>query len=523
MNLKVLILLLLITSILPVFGNEPNNAIRWLEVKEKIEHRSSDSKKVNEKPILRPIEKSKLKPNDLNSVGIISTGITGIDPNVWNGLDEQTLSRKLELLPNLNFHSAQRFLKRILISETQPPTSSSKSLMSGKLYFLAKIDKLIEFGALDEAETIILQAPKMNRELFIRWQKISFVTGRLTSLCEVLKNNFDLSHDLSVRIICLKYLNDWQAAALTLSTASSLNLLDKSRENLLIYHLDQNVMPFENLTLNFSQFDEIDYFIIKSTYQMIDQISEDVKYLSMYVKDSSNVERKVQAIEKLAMKKSINISSLFDVYRNSDIYGSLGIWQRMISIRNLDMALKRNNEKSMLIALDRAINHMFRGDLLLLFATEYGDRLSNFLLRQKITKFNDDYAIIFALKGEIPSNWKNYKPNDNLIEMAFKIASNDSINVLDLQKAVRLVSSNLSVSDLSTKHTDGKDLTIQEFKTSKGSLILEALKISAQGINTPPEALYSSLFLLLQAEEAILAKSILIEYLIQSYMMKSQT
>ena len=177
-----------------------------------------------------------MKPNDLNSVGIISTGITGIDPNVWNGLDEQTLSRKLELLPNLNFHSAQRFLKRILISETQPPTSSSKSLMSGKLYFLAKIDKLIEFGALDEAETIILQAPKMNRELFIRWQKISFVTGRLTSLCEVLKNNFDLSHDLSVRIICLKYLNDWQAAALTLSTASTLNLLNKSRENLLIYY-----------------------------------------------------------------------------------------------------------------------------------------------------------------------------------------------------------------------------------------------------------------------------------------------
>ena len=523
MNLKVLILLLLITSLLPVFGSEPNNAIGWLEVDEKNEDRSSDITKDRKKAILRTIEKSNLKPNELNSVGIISTRITGIDPKIWNGLDEQTLSAKLKLLPNLNFHSAQRFLKRILISETQPPTSSSKSSMSGKLYFLAKIDKLIEFGALDEAETIILQAPKMNRELFIRWQKISFVTGRLTRLCEALKSNFDLTHDLSIRIICLKYLKDWQAAALTLSTASSLNLLDKSRENLLIYYLDQNLMPFEQLTLNFSQFDEIDYFILKSTYQILDLISEDAKYLYMKVKDSSNVARKVQAIEKLAMKKSISVSSLFDSYRNSDINGSIGIWQRIISIRNLDMTLKRNNEKAMLIALDRAINHMSRGDLLLLFATEYGDRLSNFLQRQKIIKFDDDYAIIFALNGEVPSNWKNYKPNDNLIEMAFKIASNDSIDVLDLQKAIRLVSSNLSISDLAKSQTDGKNPMAQEFESSKGSLILEALKTSAQGINTPPEALYSSLLLFLQAEEAILAKSILIEYLIQSYIIKSRT
>ncbi len=517
MSLKILTLPLLMIFSIPAFGDEPNNAIEWLQFKERAKENLIDNRKIKKKTLVTTIEKSNLKPNNLNSVGIISTKITGIDPNIWEGLDEKTLFTNLEQLPSLNFHSAQRFLKRILISETQPPKSTSDSKMSGKYYFLAKLDKLIDLGALDEAETIILQVPKMNREIFVRWQKISFLTGRLERLCKTLGSNFSLSQNLSVRIVCLKYLNDWEAAALTLSTAASLNLLEENREKLLIHYLDEALMPAEQLQTSAVQLDEIDYFILKSTSLASTLIADKAMYQYMNLKDNSKTAKRVEAAEQLAAKKSISISTLFDIYRNSNIEGSIDIWQRIICIKNLDMALKRNNEKTVRIALDKAIEQMFHADLLFLFAAEYADKLAEFLMRQKIGEFNDIYAMMFALTGETPIVWQNYKANNKLIEKAFNVANNNSISVLDLQDAIKLVAPNLSVPEMAENKLNKKESE----RNRKGLLILRGLKESAQGVITPPEGLYSSLLHLLQAKEVILTKSILVEYLIQSSMTKS--
>ena len=87
-----------------------------------------------------------------------------------------------------------------------------------------------------------------NVHVFERWIKISFLTDRINKLCNTLMNNSGLTQNLSVRIICLKNHNDWDAAALTLSTASNLEMFDQNREKLLIHYLDPNLMPIDKLS-----------------------------------------------------------------------------------------------------------------------------------------------------------------------------------------------------------------------------------------------------------------------------------
>ena len=279
MDRKIVALLVLISFSSPAFGEEPTNAIEWLRAEENL---MKDEKVINSKitkKTAKDIAKTTLLPNNLNSIGIISSKITGIDTYLWEDIDEYFLFTHLTKLPNLNFHSAQTFLKRILISETHPPANSPDSEYSGKLYFLSKLDKLIKMGALDEAETTILQVLNIDPEIFNRWVKVSFLTGRITKLCETLEKNSGLSRDLTLRIICLKHLNDWDAAALILSTSSSLNLLSKKRETLLIHHLDPSLITIDKLYKSFNNFDEFDYYLSGFNPQIKPNFSKEAKYL----------------------------------------------------------------------------------------------------------------------------------------------------------------------------------------------------------------------------------------------------
>ena len=134
MILRFLSIVLTVSWLSPALGQNPNTVIEWLKEEKDTKTRPLKdiiSKKNN---LSSAIEKSPLQPINLNSIGIIPTKITGIDPNIWFKTSENDISYRLSSLPNLKFQSAQTYLKRILISETQPPLSAPDLKQSGKIY-----------------------------------------------------------------------------------------------------------------------------------------------------------------------------------------------------------------------------------------------------------------------------------------------------------------------------------------------------------------------------------------------------
>ena len=515
MVLKISFIFFIIVWALPLQGKEPTNAIEWfLETqKDKTERKSDISKPKDYKSQSLAITASDLQPIDLNGLGIIPTKITGVNPEIWRGISEKTLFNDLKSLPNLNFHAAQTFLKRVLISETSPPIPSLENNLTGKLYLIAKLDKLINIGALEEAETIINQVTPIDSALFKRLAEISFLTGRVSYMCKKLMENPGVSKDWAIRVICLSRLNEWDAAALILSSAVSLNLLNNNLEILLINYLDPNLMQ-PPPAFNNNSFDEIEFYLRNITKSFTPKTTDSVKYRYATLTNSNNPRNKILAAEELVIKKSINISTLFDTYRTYRINGATGFWDRMVAMKNLDRTLERNNEQSVAIALTRAIDEMYQADLIFTLASEYSGKLENYNIRKVHPDLNDSFAIIFALNGIIPKKWINYQSKNKYITMAFDIVKNDIVSVSVINDAIHLVHPSFLKNKDSNQSNQKKMPPQNEIIKIKGSLILDALQKSSAGVNTSSTALYDALVTLLRENQPHLVKSILIEYLI---------
>ena len=94
-------------------------------------------------------------------------------------------------------------------------------------------------GALDDAEALILDAdPTFDPNLIDLWSEISFLTYRFERFCNAVLNGYHNSLDPAHKIICLARSGDWNAAALSLATYSSINEIDSDHEKLLINYLD---------------------------------------------------------------------------------------------------------------------------------------------------------------------------------------------------------------------------------------------------------------------------------------------
>ena len=516
MNLKFYFVFLFTAWMLPVYGQEPTNAIDWFLNTEnntkRINSVIADHK--NSKSLSLDITKSELKPRDLNSIGVIPAKITGIDPSLWKDVNETTLFNELNSLPELQFHSAQTFLKRIFISETNPPISSPKNKLSGKLYLITKLDKLIKIGALEEAETIIRQVDTIDSALFKRLVKISLLTGRVIHMCKQLRQNSNLSRDLAIRVICLSKLNDWDAAALILSSAASLNLVSKKREMLLLNYLDPDLEATKNHSHEEIRFDEIDFYLKNEVKEFRPRPTDEVKYLYATLINSSDPVNLILAAEELMIKKSITVSTLFDTYRTNNISGTKSFWSRMVAVKNLDRTLEKNNKQAVSIAVSRAIEEMFQRNLLFALASEYASKLADFDIQRNRKEFNDSLAIIFALNGEIPRKWVDYQSQNKYISMAYKILNDETLSQTSITEVIRLVDPSFYPSENYTKPKNNSFSNNKEVTKNKGLLVLGALRKSSKGVNTRSDDLHYALLSFLDVNEPELVKAILIEYLI---------
>jgi hypothetical protein len=290
-------------------------------------------------------------------------------------------------------------------------------------------------------------------------------------------------------------------------------LLDNDREILLINYLDPNLMQ-QPPAFNHNSFDEIEFFLRNMAESFTPKTKNSVKYRYATLTNSTNPRNKVLAAEELVIKKSINISTLFDTYRTYRINGATGFWDRMVAMKNLDRTLERNNEQSVAIALTRAIEEMDQADLTFTLASEYSGKLANYNIRKVHPDLNDSFAIIFALNGVIPSKWINYQSKNKYITMAFDILKNDIVSVSVINDAINLVHPYFHKNKETNQSNQKQMPPKNEIIKIKGSLILDALQKSSAGVNTSSTALYDALVTLLKEKQPHLVKSILVEYLI---------
>ena len=156
-------------------------------------------------------------------------------------------------------------------------------------------------------------------------------------------------------------------------------------------------------------------------------------------------------------------------------------------------------------------------DLLAPFASEYAPKLSGIPINMHRGDFNDAFATLFSAYGDIPRQWAKYTAANKYVKMAFNINQNIKIDSKLISKSVKLLmppKKQKEISETSTlKHNREKNYNFK----SNGEIILTALTLTSDGVDTNYEDMSTALNDLVEINEIELVKSILTENLLHYY------
>ena len=458
-----LIIFILFNSIILsnfLFADEPMSAIDWLE------------KKINDPPVFFTYPSEIDKNNDIeiekivlpniskNSIGIYPSIKIGINSDLWKNSNEIEISAILEKIKISDLYYLNRLLKRILLIESDPPIIVDDKKFSGTLFLRQRILKLIQMGALDDAEALILDAnPTFDPNLIDLWSDISFLTHRFERFCNAVLKGYYNSLDPTNKIICLARSGDWNAAALSLATYSSINEIDSDHEKLLINYLDHEAdLEIINNQICDKDKPTIIYLCNFSNINM--QIPNyGVKFLYNNLGKGKSIRSRILASEELVKSGALNPSILFSTYKIKQPSTSGGVWARTKLVQELNRIIQYdfNNYQNLFNHLNIIIDEFLKNKLLTAFAISYGEKLK--LSVSNYSLLNDLILIINILSGE----YRDLLEDNIIVDPKLK----NLINVLN-KRDIRLIERNLKDNRTTIINNDNTELQNVILKASNG-------------------------------------------------------
>ena len=415
-NFSILISFFIFFKFSVLYGDEGISTSKWLN--SKIEDKPVFTV-LPEKPkkysAITKVEESSLGNVNLNSIGIISADNTTFPSNLWNRSDESLLAKKIIEMPDFELSSANKIFKRLLILDTEPPINAIGQKNMGSLFLISRIDRLIEMGAIDEAETILDYIKNPNYDLLRRKIDIASITGRLQGTCKQIRRHFNSTDILKYKIICLAREGDWNAAAILFSAGSTLKLFSSTDKKLLLNFLDPEInvkIGKEEMKINLSP---INFYLFLSRGSLYNTKDLSPKYAYTLSSAGNNLLERIQSSEKLVRNFSMNSHHLFSLYRsagknNNNVKNAL-----INSVVNLDNAFKGKDKRVQIRALKTASNAFYKENLLSQLAKEYEPILLNIKPSDSFSELNDLAILLLSLNKPIPDDWLSYtSKNENV-------------------------------------------------------------------------------------------------------------
>ena len=362
-------------------GDDPMSAIDWLSQSVSSPGRSSratEPAKPKETPVASGgalpvmVATTPLDGFSPDAVGLISPGVSGLPRNLWgNGLTDEisraVIRDRMESLPALR----QLFLTMLLAEADAPPDSGGE----GRL-LQARIDKLLLIGALEQAAALIDIAGDDTPELFRRAFDIAILTGREDKACERMQKAPGLAPTLPARVFCLARSGDWDAAALTLTSAETLGDVDKGQTALLSRFLDPDLFEADELPPPPNPVTPLDWKLYEAIGETIPTGRLPIAFAYAEIGPQSGWKAQIEAAERLTRAGTITPNVLLGLYTERDPAASGGVWERVRAFQSFDAAMQSGDVARIAETLPAAWARMQEAELEVPFAFLYGPALS---------------------------------------------------------------------------------------------------------------------------------------------------
>jgi hypothetical protein len=307
-----------------------------------------------------------------DGIGLLPPDITGLPRTLWTGSDPATLVTLVRAERADSLPAARDLLVTLLLAETDPPIPSDGSL------FLARIDRLLDLGALEPAQALLEAADREAPEIFRRWFDVSLLTGTEDAACAMIRTRPALASTYPARIFCLARNGDWPAAALTLSSARALGDITPEDEALLSRFLDPDLFEGDPPLAAPSRPSPLVFRLREAIGDGLPTAGLPRAFSHADLRPTAAWRNRMEAAERLARNGAIPGAVLLAAYTEQTPAASGGVWDRARAIQDFDAAITARDVPRVVETLPPAWAAMQSIRAEVPFARLYADALATF-------------------------------------------------------------------------------------------------------------------------------------------------
>ncbi len=381
----------LLVCALPAAAEEPLSAIDWLSQSVAAPAHGAAPAKVetgiavpqkpdpSEPPVAatgalpESVAVSVLDGPSLDGVGLLSPETTGFPRNLWGLAKASEAVSAIAATGTDGLPALQGLLVTVLLAEAEPPADAGDA---GAL-LIARIDKLLEIGALDQAEALLEAAgPAPNAELFRRSFDVALLTGMEDRACAEMSGAPELAPTLITRVFCLARAGDWNAAALTLRTAQALGHVTGTEEELLSRFLDPDLYEGEEVPEPPKPVTPLIWRLYDAIGEPLPTATLPLAFAHAELSNRAGWKAQVEAAERLARAGAITPNLLLGLYTQRSPAASGGVWDRVDAFQRFDSALTSGELSAVEQRLPLAYARMTDVEIEVPFSELFAEKLS---------------------------------------------------------------------------------------------------------------------------------------------------
>jgi hypothetical protein len=411
----------------------PLSAIDWLSKSVELAFNSPRrfSTRRNEPPVSTGASTPQVTTTPLDGpspdpIGLLSSDLTGLPRSLWSASEEATLITLLQAEKIDGLPAMQDLLKTMLLAETDPPLGASAS---GAL-FQARIDKLLDMGAIEPAQALLEQAGSETPDLFRRWFDVALLTGSEDRACRTLQARIDVAPTYAARIFCLARGGDWPAAALSLNTHRVLGDISEQEEALLSRFLDPELYEGEPPLGPPERISPLVFRLREAIGERMTTPRLPRAFAHADLRNQVGWKSQLEAAERLARYSAISENILFALYTSRRPSASGGVWDRVEAIQDFDAAIRNQDADTISKTLPAAWDAMKRVKTEIAFAHAYGADLVDVTLTGEAA----DIAITVGFLSPAYEATAIAKPSDDAFLTALARGLPQTIPTADPQR-----------------------------------------------------------------------------------------
>lgn len=388
------------------WGESPLSAIDWLSqpvtapaetvVPKQVEP-SKPKKKTTEPPVTKggglpeDVAVSVLDGPSPDAVGLLTPAQTGFPHALWGlGLTDEAAAALTRADP-VGLPALQGLLVTLLLAEALPPADAGKD---GRL-LMARIDKLLALGALEQAEALLDAAlPAQNPELFRRRFDVALLTGHEDRACDALTDAPELSPTLPTRVFCMARAGDWSTAALTLRTAQALGHITPTEDAILSRFLDADLFEDEPVPPAPKPVTPLIWRIYEAIGEPLPTTMLPLAFAYADLSDRAGWKSQLEAAERLARVGGISPNQMLGLFTQRDPAASGGVWDRVDAFQRFEAALQAGDITAVEQRLPLAYARMMDAELEVPFATLFADQLGTLPLTGDAARIAYDLGLL---------------------------------------------------------------------------------------------------------------------------------